>query len=327
MDFELTDDQLALQEAMRNFCEGRFAMAAVRRAADRATVDRETWQALADMGVFALRLSESDGGVDLGWADAVLVFEELGRALVPGPTVWTHLAAGLVEGSAGGEVMVGGVERDDPSRLVEHFGSLDRLVVLDAEGAWIVDPAAVQATPVDRPLDPLTPVSRVGALPQGHQVLDAAGAEALRRQGAVLGSAMLLGIAEAATDSAVAYAKERVQFDKPIGAFQAVKHLLADMFTRTEVARAAVYAAGVTLDDPVVGPVERAVASAKLTAAEAAVGNGKSCIQVHGGMGYTWEVDAHLYLKRAYVLEPLFGSREDCADVIADLLSPATLAH
>ena len=85
----------------------------------------------------------------------------------------------------------------------------------------------------------------------------------------------------------------------PSASFQAVKHLLADMLVRAEVARAAVYAAGVTLDDPTVGDPDRAVAAAKLMAGEAAVANGKACIQVHGGMGFTWEVDAHLYLKRA----------------------------
>jgi alkylation response protein AidB-like acyl-CoA dehydrogenase len=89
---------------------------------------------------------------------------------------------------------------------------------------------------------------------------------------------------------------------------------------RTEVARAAFYTAGVTLDDPDVGSIDRAVTSAKLMAAEAAIDNAKCGVQVHGGMGYTWEVDAQLYFKRAYALEPDFGSREDCADRMADLL-------
>ncbi len=132
---------------------------------------------------------------------------------------------------------------------------------------------------------------------------------------------MALGVAEASTDLAVAYAKERQQFGRPIGAFQALKHLMADMFVRAELARGAVYAAGVTLDDPVVGSVERAVAGAKITAGEAAIGNGKTCVQVHGGMGYTWEVDAHLLLKRAYVLEAAFGGRDEWADALADLLT------
>jgi alkylation response protein AidB-like acyl-CoA dehydrogenase len=316
--FELTDDQVALQDAMRNFCAGRFDIDAVRSFEDQ--FDRDAWRELADMGVFSLRLPETAGGVDLGWADTVLVFEELGRALVPGPLVWTHLAAGLVDGAASGDVVVGGVDRDGVA-LLEHPDVLDQILVVDGEGVWIVPSRDVEVEPIRTPLDPLTPVGQVvGELPRGEQLLDSAGAHALWLQGACLASGLLLGVSEAATDLAVAYAKERTQFDKPIGAFQAVKHLLADMFTRTEVARGAVYAAGVTLDDPGVGSVERAVAAAKLTAADAGIGNGKSCIQVHGGMGYTWEVDAHLHLKRAYVLEPSFGDREVCADIMANVL-------
>jgi alkylation response protein AidB-like acyl-CoA dehydrogenase len=321
MYFELTEDQVALQGAMRNFCEGRFDIEAVRALDQKGGIDRAAWRELAEMGVFALRLPESDGGVELGWADAVLVFEELGRALVPGPLVWSHLVAGLIDGVTTGDVIVGGIERDDESRLVEHFDSLDQLLIVDDDGVAIVDASSLSAEAVTNPLDPLTPVSRLtGDLPAGDRLLDADGARALRLQGATLVAGQLLGIAEASTVLAVAYAQERVQFDKPIGAFQAVKHILADMFTRTELARSAVYAAGVTLDDPGVGSVERAVAAAKLTAAEAAVANGKSGIQVHGGMGYTWEVDAHLFFKRAYVLEPAFGSREDCADTMAAIL-------
>jgi alkylation response protein AidB-like acyl-CoA dehydrogenase len=215
---------------------------------------------------------------------------------------------------------VGGVDRDDAG-LLEHADALDQILVVDDKGVWIVPSGEVEVEPVENPLDPLTPIGQVvGELPTGEQLLDADGAHELWLHGAALVSGLLLGVSEAATDLAVAYAKERTQFDKPIGAFQAIKHLLADMFTRTEVARGAVYAAGVTLDDPGVGSVERAVAAAKLSAADAGVGNGKSCIQVHGGMGYTWEVDAHLYFKRAYALEPSFGSREVCADVMADLL-------
>jgi alkylation response protein AidB-like acyl-CoA dehydrogenase len=322
--FELSDDQIALQEGMRNFCAGRFDIESVR--ALETGLDRTAWRELADMGVFALRLPESAGGVELGWADAVLVFEELGRALVPGPLVWTHLAAGLIDGAASGEVIVGGVDRDDPSRVIEYADALDQLLVVDEDGVWVTPASSVDVEPIVNPLDPLTSVGRVtGELPRGEQLLDADGAHALWLQGASLVSGLLLGVSEAATTLAVAYAQERVQFDKPIGAFQAVKHILADMFTRTEVARGAVYAAGVTLDDPGVGSVERAVAAAKLTAAEAGIGNGKSCIQVHGGMGYTWEVDAHLYFKRAYALEPAFGSREVCADVMAGLLESSLI--
>jgi alkylation response protein AidB-like acyl-CoA dehydrogenase len=321
MDFELSDDQVSLQEGVRSFLSGRFPIETVRGLEAAGGVDRALWRELADMGVFALRLPEADGGVGMGWADAVLVFEELGRALVPGPLVWTHLAAGLVDGASTGETVVGGVERDDFSGLIEHAGSLDVLLVVDDDGVWQVDPQELALEAIETPLDSLTPVSRLtAALPTGTKVLDAEAAAALRQQGAVLVAALLLGISEAATDLAVAFSKERVQFDRPIGTFQALKHLMADMLVRTEVARGGVYAAGVTLDDPLVGSIPRAASAAKFTAGEAAIENAKTSIQVHGGMGYTWEIDAHHHFKRAYALDTLFGGRDHHADVMADLL-------
>jgi alkylation response protein AidB-like acyl-CoA dehydrogenase len=312
MDFELSSDQEALRDGMRKLCEGRFPIDVVR-----AGFDRARWTELADAGVFALRLPESDGGVGLGLAEAALVFEELGRALVPGPVVGTHLAAGVL---ADGDRVVTIVDRAAP--VVDHLRVADAVCVIDDAGVWRIDPASVQAEDVAEPLDPLTPVSRVAAagLPQGEQVAGADVAARWRVEGAVLTAALCLGLAEAATDLAVAYAKEREQFGKPIGAFQAVKHLCADMLVLTEVARAAVYAAGVTGDDPSVGDPVRAASVAKVSAGEAAVANGKSCIQVHGGMGFTWEVDAHLYLKRAWLLDQAFGSSDEHAARLAHLI-------
>jgi alkylation response protein AidB-like acyl-CoA dehydrogenase len=107
-----------------------------------------------------------------------------------------------------------------------------------------------------------------------------------------------------------------VQFDRPIGSFQAVKHLLADMLVRAEMARVAVHAAAVALDDPEIGGVDRALSGAKALAGEAAVLNAKTAVQVHGGMGFTWEVDVHLYLKRAWLLDTQFGSADHHADAV-----------
>jgi alkylation response protein AidB-like acyl-CoA dehydrogenase len=320
MDFELSEDQVALADGVRSFCEGRFPMATVRALADDHGVDRDRWRELGDLGLFSLLLAAAAGGVEGGWADAVVAFEELGRALVPGPLVWTQLLAGTVPGAATGEAIVAGIDRADPSGIVEFPDRLDHLAVVDDAGIWLV-PAGDLVVELLRPLDPLTPVARLTApLPQGDLILDAEAAARLRIHGAALTSALLLGSSQASAALAVAYAKERQQFGRPIGAFQAMKHLLADTFTRAEIARGAVYAAGVTLDDPAVGSAERAVAAAKLTAAEAALANAKTCIQVHGGMGFTWEIDAHLYLKRAYALEPAFGTRDEWADVMADVL-------
>ena len=315
MDFELTADQESLQEGVRKLCEGRFPMARVRGLEEQGGVDRGLWRELDAAGVFSLCVPEADGGVGLGHADAALVFEELGRAIVPGPLVGTHLAAGLVEGE-----VVGVVERSRGAVTVEHLDALDVLVAIDEAGLWSMAPSALDAKPVADPLDPLTPMHRVDALPHGVKVAGAEEAARWRQIGTARVAAQLLGIAVVTTDLAVAYAKERQQFDRPIGSFQAVKHLLADMLVRAEVARAAVYAAGVTLDDPEIGDVSRAVATAKLMAGEAAVKNGKTCVQVHGGMGFTWEVDAHLHLKRAWVLDTVFGSVDDHALALAATL-------
>ena len=321
MDFELSEDQEELQQAVRNLCGGRFPMATVRALEAQGGVDRDLWRQLADAGVFSLRLGPEHGGVGLGASEAVLVFEELGRALVPGPLLWSHLGAGIVDGAAAGDVLVGGVERPGAGPLlVEHLEALDRLLVLDDEGVWELDRRHVPGEAVRRPLDPLTPLHVVSRLPPGARVAGPETVVELRLEGATLAAALLLGIAEAVTDMAVAYAKDRQQFDRPIGSFQAVKHLLADMLVRTEVARAAVYAAGVHLDDPDVGDVRRAVAGAKLVAAQSALANGKACIQAHGGMGFTWEVDAHLYLKRARVLDTVFGPADTQAEVVAALI-------
>lgn len=323
MDFELSEDQVALVDGIRSLLQGRFDIEAVRAVEGTDGVDRSGWRELAETGVFSLVLPEADGGVGLGYGDAVLVFEELGRALVPGPLVGTFLAAGLVDGAASGDAVVNVIER--PARVngfvnIEYLGALDALLVLDDEGVWQVDPSSLDATPLHTPLDPLTPVWRVPELPKGTKVADADVAQALRTRGAVLTAALQLGLAEGATELAVAYAKERHQFGKPIGQFQAVKHICADMISRVEVCRAAVYMAGVCLDDPEVGDPARAASAARIVADSASSENGRDCVQVHGGMGYTWEVDAHLFVKRAWVLATTFGTADQHAERLAALV-------
>jgi alkylation response protein AidB-like acyl-CoA dehydrogenase len=322
VDFQLTEDQQALRDGIRSFCDGRVSIDQLREL-EKEGFDRGLWSELAEMGVFSLRQPEGEGGVGLAMADAVLVFAELGRRLLPGPAVWSHLAAPLVEGAASGDAVVGGLDltrsASDPI-LVEHMEQLDALLALRRDGVFRIDPKQLAGEPVATPLDPFTPIHVVGSLPEGERLGDAALAARLRLEGAILASGMLLGIAEMTQELAVDYAKKREQFDRPIGGFQAIKHLLADCFVRQEVARAAVYAAGATFDQPEVGSLERAVSAAKLNAGEAAMKNARACIQVHGGMGYTWEIPAHYYLKRVWVLENVFGSVEEHAESIADRL-------
>jgi alkylation response protein AidB-like acyl-CoA dehydrogenase len=320
VDLELNEDEAALQEGLRSFLEGRFPMDVVRASVD--GLDRGRWTELAETGVFSLRQPESAGGVGLSMVEGVLAFEELGRSLVPGPVLATHLAAGLVDGAGDGSTVVGIVERPATVLLVEHLDALDVLLAVDTSGIWQLDLDAVKAAaePVARPLDPLTPLHRVAELPEGELLAPENVAWEWAHIGATLTAAALLGIAARTTEIAVAYAKEREQFDKPIGSFQAVKHLCADMLTRAELARGIVYAAGATGAGRGVDDLVRLVHAAKIAAGDAAKANGKACIQVHGGMGFTYEVDAHLYLKRAIVLDTTFGSVDDHALAVADAL-------
>jgi alkylation response protein AidB-like acyl-CoA dehydrogenase len=303
--FDLDQDERALQAGIRDLCRSDDAPDHPRARSSPGGVSRESWKRLGGAGVFSIRLPEPEGAA-LGLAQAALVFEELGRANVPGPLVASHLAAGLIEGAATGETVVGLVERITPPIVLEHAAALDALLVLDDDGLWTVDAKSLTLDPVPAPLDPLTPLHTVPAVPQGDLLAPADVSARWRAEGAVLTAALCVGLAVSATDAAVAYAKEREQFGRPIGSFQAVKHLCADMLVRAEVARTAVHSAAVLLDDG--ADAVRAVAGAKLLAGQAAFENGKDCIQVHGGMGFTWEANVHLYVKRAAVLRTHFLS-------------------
>ncbi|MFI0777982.1 acyl-CoA dehydrogenase family protein [Streptomyces sp. NPDC021212] len=315
MDFQLDDDQRALRDGMRELLERRFPRARLRTVVDghggAAALDRTLWRELGAAGFFALRLPEAAGGVGLGLPEAVLAMEEAGGALLPGPLVATQLAAGLnatdatdaayATAAAEGAAVVTALDLDaGADGLVEHLASADAVLMLSGEDAEVLAAAALAdpARPI-RSVDPATPLHRVrppAVTPAG--VTDAAGfpgaAARLRREAALLTAAQQLGSASRTVRMAVDHATERTQFGRPIGAFQAVQHLCAQMLVRAESARSVVYAAAVT---------EEAgdIAAAKLLADEAAVRNARDCLQVHGGMGFTWEADVHLHLKRAWV--------------------------
>ncbi|PCG84875.1 acyl-CoA dehydrogenase [Streptomyces sp. WZ.A104] len=287
MDFQLSDDQRALRSGMRDLLGAVFDRGRLRAAVERGgAVDRGLWRELGAAGFFALRLPEAEGGVGLGLPEAVLLFEEAGRALLPGPLVATHLAAGLVKGAAEGEAVVTAADGRLP---VAHLGEADAVLAgAEALTGEALHACAAAARPV-RSMDPLTPLHR---MPPAERTT--AHSERFRCEAALLTAAEQLGSAARTTEAAVQHAGEREQFGWPIGSFQAVKHLCADMLARTEPARAAVYAAAVTGD-----PVE--IAAAKLLADDAAVRNARDCLQIHGGLGFTWEADVHLHLKRAWL--------------------------
>ncbi|MFJ6697233.1 acyl-CoA dehydrogenase family protein [Streptomyces sp. NPDC091272] len=312
MDFRPTDDQLALRTGVRELLARRFDRAALRDAVERGgALDRALWRELGDAGFFALCLPETEGGVGLGLPEAVLLFEEAGRVLLPGPLVDTHLAAGEVKGAAEGEVVVTAPH----GSLIAHLADADVVRGLPPEELAAAEPV--------RAVDPLTPLHRLPGPPAhtGHAAGGSGATDGTGQAAARFGAAVLLTAAEQAgsasrtVEMAVQHACEREQFGQPIGGFQAVKHLCAQMLVRAEVARTAVYAAAVT-------GARAEIAGAKLLADEAAVRNARDCLQVCGGMGFTWESDVHLHLKRAWVRAargPTRAATED--ELAADLLA------
>jgi alkylation response protein AidB-like acyl-CoA dehydrogenase len=317
MDFWLTDDQQALADNVAAFVANRFPRAALPDAEGAGPLlDLDAWRELASLGVFSLQL---DG---FGVREAVLVFEQLGRGLVPGPLVGTHLAAGLVDGAAEGSTLIGLLEESPAGALVEHAPNLGACLAFGDSGVTEVAMASLDIEPVPRSLDAGAPVWRATLRPDADVTTLVTGDEAtrLRLTGVALVAALQLGVAVGASELATAYAKEREQFGRPIGGFQAVKHLCADMLVRAEVARAAVYAAACALDGASDDDPAIACHVAKAVAGEAALANGRYGIQVHGGMGFTWEVHAQRYWKRAVTLDATLGGADEHAEHVADQL-------
>ncbi|HEY3713416.1 MAG TPA: acyl-CoA dehydrogenase family protein [Jatrophihabitantaceae bacterium] len=322
MDLTLSADQRALQTGLRDVLADLWSAEHLREAAAGAAPGNKDWRSIAELGVFGVTVPEAEDGMGLGLADAAVLFEELGAALVPGPLVPTALAAGRVAGTIDGSAIVTMLDLRAPVLLVEHLDLATHVVALDADGLRVLPADALDATPVQTPLDPLTPLWSVpgDVRDLGERIGSAGEVADWMRRGAVLNSALQVGVARGALDLAVRYSLERVQFDRVIGGFQAVKHLLADSLVRVDVSRAAVLVAALTVDDPPAAEADEAaeaVAAAKVLADEAATLGGRSGLQVHGGMGFTWEVLAHLYLKRAWVLETSFGSADEHAEFLA----------
>jgi alkylation response protein AidB-like acyl-CoA dehydrogenase len=322
MDFRLDEQQLELQDTVRRFCAARFALERVNQR-DGQPLDRSAWREMAELGVFTLLVAEAGGGLGLGVAEGAIVFEQLGAHLVPGPVLWSALAAPCIDGAASGHRVVGGVEQTDAADepiVVEHAGEIDSLLILRADGVFVCDASDLPSSDPLTPLDPFTPVARFDALPRGTHIGGERAASHMRLVGTVLSAAMLLGLSDVALESSRRYALHREQFGVPIGSFQAVQHLLADMYVRTVLARSAIYAAAAVLDDPAISNPLRACAAAKLLAGEAAVENARSAIQVHGGIGFTWEMLPNYLLKRAWVLEHVFGNADSHALAISSSL-------
>ncbi|HVU60630.1 MAG TPA: acyl-CoA dehydrogenase [Mycobacteriales bacterium] len=310
----VSDEQNALADSVRGFAEQTGLVAAAKAAAD---ADGETlpqsWQALADQELLALPF-------DARVSDLCVAVEELGRALAPGPIVPT-LLAGLLVRRFGSDQLRTSVEaglRDGTfSAAVSINGNLlggaaVSAVLMPIEDRWfLVDVSGKSLTSL-LGIDPTRRVAVVeSAVADESRLLVGLIDHEVIATAAVLLSAEAAGIAGACLDLAVDYAKVREQFGQPIGSFQAVKHRCADMLADLEIAGAAAWDAAHAMDEMSSGDpsLSLAISVAGAVAPQAAVDVAKSLIQVLGGIGFTWEHIAHLYLKRALSVRQMLGSR------------------
>jgi alkylation response protein AidB-like acyl-CoA dehydrogenase len=311
-------DQEALVDAVAAVLKGEVPRERLREiAAGEDGFDRAFLARCGALGWFAVGLEEAAGGTGLSLAEEALLFRELGRNLVPGPFLATVLAAKVAAGAgntalaqqiAAGGILAGLAERTMGQTVLLDCGPTELLTVVDLEAATVAvhERAGVAVTGVTESIDPFHRLGRIdGPLPA--PVADAgAAADELLCHATTLAAAFLCGIAEQTRDDSVAHASTRVQYGTRIGAFQAVKHRCADMAVRAEAAWAQTALAALRVR--AAGAAAGFDASAaKVVAIDAAVRNARDNIQNHGGMGYTAEHDAHLFLKRAHIVERALG--------------------
>ncbi|HEX2737033.1 MAG TPA: acyl-CoA dehydrogenase family protein [Acidimicrobiia bacterium] len=353
MNFELSDDQLALRDGARELLDGLAAPRQVRAVIDTGrSLDSVLWQAMVDQGWTGIELPERQGGLGLGPVETAVLLEEVGRHAAPAPFVSSVLALGALaragldervdelvrsagvgciawsrragavraEPDGDGWVLTG---RPDPT----PYAPSASVAIVAAVDAGVPALFAVDLDAVGRP-------SREPAIDQTRELgwLDLSGAPAVRiggadavsalvDRGAMAASAEMLGGASRVLDMAVEYAKVRVQFGRPIGSFQAVKHRCADMLVDVEGMRSTTYWAawcvGAAAPDASV-----AASTAKIWCSDASKRVMASALQVHGGIGFTWEHDLHLFLKRAQLDQLSFGDAVFHRERLAQLLRP-----
>lgn len=358
MQFGLSESQQILKDTARKFFAGESPIAAVRKAMETGTAyDAALWTKLTEQGFTGIITPEEYGGMGLGKVELVLLMEEAGYALLPGPFFSTVALAGtVIDACATPEQKKKYLQRIAAGQaratvaLVEAAGSWDtdslkisaaggklngtKLFVTDAAVAdFIVVVASGDVFVVDakapglhiEPMKGMDLARKIYAVEFTNTPAEKLGASsglagALNVATAALCAEMTGGM-QRTLELTVAYAKTRKQFGKPIGIFQAVQHLCADMYLETESSRSAIYYAAWALEENI-PDAAAAVSVAKMYASDASRNVGNHGIQVHGGMGFTWENDIHLYYRRAKASETMLGDaafhRERIARLVID---------
>jgi alkylation response protein AidB-like acyl-CoA dehydrogenase len=362
MEFGLSESQQLLKDNARKFFAGECPMEQVRRLMETDTAyDQDLWAKMAEQGYTGIIFPEEYGGVGLGTVELVLLMEEAGRALLPGPLYSTVALAGAVVGAVG--------TAEQKKKYLARICSGEAratLAMLEANASWDLEDVRIQATndrmsgeklfvPDAQVADFIVVLARNGvfvadAKSPGISIHPMKGMDLTRKiysvrfsnapvekLGSATSPARALNVASAALvaemvggmqrtlDITVAYAKMRKQFGKPIGMYQAVQHQCADMYLETESARSAVYYAAWALEQNA-PDAAMAVSIAKMYASDVARAVGNRGIQVHGGMGFTWENDIHLYYKRAKASETTLGDSTYHRECIARMVIDARAA-
>src|ERR1041384_5313711 len=362
MQFGLSESQQILKDTARKFFAGECPIAAVRKAMETETAyDAALWAKLAEQGFTGIVVPEEHGGMGLGKVELILLMEETGYALLPGPFFSTVALAGTVINACGsdeqkkrylGRIAAG--QARSTVALVEAAGSWDtesltirstgtkltgtKLFVTDAavadfivvvarDGVFVVDAKApgLHIEPM-KGMDLARKIYSVEFKDTPAEALSDSGglAGALNVATAALCAEMTGGM-QRTLELTVTYAKTRKQFGKPIGIFQAVQHLCADMYLETESSRSAAYYASWALEENAPDAAQ-AVSIAKMYSSDAGRTVGNRGIQVHAGMGFTWENDLHLYYRRAKASETMLGDATFHRERIAKLVIDAAAA-
>ena len=366
MEFGLNESQEILRDSARRFFAGECPMSEVRRLTGTNTAyDANLWDKLAEQGYTGIIFPEEYGGVGLSKVELILLMEEMGRALLPGPFFSTVVLAGAVIDALGNaeqkkkylapicrgearatvgileasaswdlehiQTVAGAGTITSEKRFVPDAAVADWICVVARNGVFVVDSKApgVKISPMasmDLTRKVYTvqlnnvPTEKLGELAGLAPAVDLATAALV---------AEMVGGMQRTLDMSVEYAKTRKQFGKTIGSFQAVQHQCADMYLETESSRSAAYYAAWALQEKV-PDASAAVSIAKIYASDASRTVGNRGIQIHGGMGFTWENDLHLYYRRAKGSETAFGDatyhRERLARLAIDSASVASMS-
>ncbi len=321
MDFTFSEDQRLFQESVRDFLVKEVTPERIRRGWESETGREDgLWAQLAELGLTGITVPEEYGGLGMSELDFVLLAQECGYVALPEPLVHTVLVAVPLLRELGGELAAAWLPKIAAGEAKVAVGLGQNLLLEDAHVADLLllerDSALYALTPEqvslrhNESVDPSRKLYAVEVTADVAPVASGGQAAALVTsaldRGALGCAAQALGLAQRMIDLSVQYTSERQQFGKPIGSFQAVKHHMADVAVRLEYAKAPVHrAAYAVANAEVIAP--QAVSHAKLVACEAANLAAKHSIQVHGAMGYTWEVDLHIFMKKAWALSNTWG--------------------